>query len=144
MAPLHSAVPLHLTPSLQYTRNQKHVHICTKENIHARGKNVDKCIGLPQSQTIKKDYITPKAISYFFFLLLPYDALACFRFLILLVRHFLFVFSVSLSFGGESFHNPSKSHPTNRDPMLMSKNMPPLLENIPWTECSNLDGNSTE
>jgi hypothetical protein len=47
-------------------------HSCT-------GKECRQCIGLPQSQTIKKDYIIPKAISYslFFFLLLPYyDALA--------------------------------------------------------------------
>ncbi len=130
--PHYTQLSHYLTPSLQYTRNQKHVHICTKQNIHARGKNVDKCIGLPQSQTIKKDYIIPKAISYFLFLLLlPYDALACFRFLILLVWHFLFVFiCLSLLSRGESFHNPSKSHPTNRDPkhgVLNVKKMPPLL-----------------
>lgn len=40
VAPLHSAVP----PFPIYSK-PKHVHICTKENIHAREKNVDNALG---------------------------------------------------------------------------------------------------
>jgi hypothetical protein len=57
----HPSPPIHSKPKT-CPHMHKGKHSCT-------GKECRQCIGLPQSQTIKKDYRIPKAISYslFFF-----------------------------------------------------------------------------